>query len=114
MKILKKVNLVLLVLLSITSGTAKVMQMPQEVKFFGDAGFSDTSIILFGVMHLVGGILLVLQNTRKLGAVTMVVTFGISTIIIFTSGKLAFGFFSILPILMAGIIIKEKNTQQIG
>jgi len=103
METLKTVNLVLLILLSITAGV--VMQMPEDMKFFQDAGFSGTLIILFGVAHLTGGILLIFQKMRKLGAIIMVVTFCISTIIIFISGKIAFGFFSILPILMAGIVI---------
>ena len=103
METLKTVNLVLLILLSLAEGM--VMQMPEDMKFFQDAGFSDTLIILFGVAHLTGGILLILPKMRKLGALIMVVTFCISTIIIFISGTIAFGFFSILPILMAGIVI---------
>ena len=103
METLKTVNLVLLILLSITAGM--VMQMPEDMKFFQDAGFSDTLIIFFGAAHLTGGILLVFPEMRKLGAIIMVVTFCILTIIIFISGKIAFGFFSILPILIAGIVI---------
>lgn len=106
MKILKKVNLVLLTLLSVTSGIAKIMQLPQEIQFFGDAGFGETPVILFGVAQLAGGVLLVFQKVRELGAIIVAVTFCISTVLIFKDGKIAFGFISILPILMLGIVIK--------
>lgn len=62
MKILKLINLVLLILLSLASGVAKVMLTPQEVKFFGDAGFSDTLILLFGAAQLLGGFFSSCQN----------------------------------------------------
>lgn len=108
MKILKRVVLVVLILLGITAGAAKIMQMPQEMEFFQDAGFSETQIILFSVAQLAAGILLVFQKMRMSGAIIMAVTLGISTVLIFVSGKIAFGFFSVLPILMAGIIIKDS------
>ncbi len=106
MKIFKIIILVLLILLGISSGTAKIMLIPGEMEFFQGAGFSKTLIVLFGITQLIGGILLVFKKVRKQGAIIIAITFCISTVFIFLSGKIAFGFFSILPILLAGIIVK--------
>ena len=110
MKVLRIVNLVLLVLLSVTSGITKVIQMPEELKFFRDVGFSSTILVMFGVAQLVGGVLLISPKMRKLGAIIVGVTFGISTILIFKSGNAAFGLFSILPILMCAFAFMSNEA----
>ncbi|MDH3646497.1 MAG: hypothetical protein OER80_06970 [Gammaproteobacteria bacterium] len=109
MKILRRVILVLLILLGIASGISKIMQTPQEMEFFqGVMGFSANTIVLFGVAQLAGAALLVFQKTRIVGALILAMTLLISTIIIFMAGKIGFGFFSILPILMAGVVINDS------
>ena len=105
------VNLVLLTLLSATSGIAKIMLLPQEVEFFGSAGFTQTSLMLFGVAQLTGGIFLIFNRMRVAGAAIMTVTFVASTILIFMDGKIAFGIFSLLPALMAVLVIRTTPAR---
>ncbi|MBL4661056.1 MAG: hypothetical protein JKY19_11930 [Alcanivoracaceae bacterium] len=109
MKIANTIILVLLTLLGISAGVAKLMQMPQEVEFLNNAGLNNTAIILFGVLQVVGGILLIFTKTRKIGALITAIAFAISTVIIFMAGNLAFGFISILPILLAAFVYHRTN-----
>ena len=105
---LKIIILVALIGLGIISGIAKVSLMPEEMEFFTRAGLNQTSIILIGITQLIGSIAIFLKKARKIGAFILAVTFGISTLMIFLSGKIVFGFISLLPILMTYFIIKEK------
>ncbi|MBL4619215.1 MAG: DoxX family protein [Marinicaulis sp.] len=117
MKKLLLANLVVLILLGLSAGAAKIMQAPQELKFFQDAGLSANLLIIFGVLQVAGGILLVFARTRKPGAVLLAATLGASAIMIFMNGMIAFGLFSLLPILMAGIVIIKpigKNISTAG
>lgn len=109
MKIFKIIILILLVGLGVSSGLAKIMLIPGEMDFFKGVGFSQTLLILFGIIQLIGGILLILKKMRKIGASVIAITFFASTILIFLSGKIVFGFFSILPILLAVVIIKDRT-----
>lgn len=109
MKILRIANLVVLVLLSISSGISKIILLPQEVEFFGGAGYSNTLIIMYGAAQLAGAVLLIFRKARIAGAATMAVTFAISTIVIFANGNVVFGLVSILPILMAGFILTSAR-----
>lgn len=67
MDIIKRVNWILLILLGISSGIAKLMLPPNEVEFFGAAGFSDALILVFGACHIAGGLLLIYRPLKKLG-----------------------------------------------
>ena len=110
MKLLKTVNLILVILLGLSYGISKFMQIPQEMEFFQDEmGYSANTIILFGVAQLAAGILLVFGKTRTIGAIILATTFCISALIVFMAGKIGFGFFSILPVVMAGIVIRETT-----
>lgn len=110
MKIFKIIILTLLVGLGISSGVAKIMLIPGEMSFFKGVGFSESFLVLFGITQLIGSILLVFKKLKKIGAFILAITFCISTICIFLNGTIGFGFFSILPILMAGFIIYDKNV----
>jgi len=112
MKIFKTINLVLLILLGLSSGVSKIIQLPQEMEFFhGEMGFGASAIVLFGLVQLAAGILLVFGSTRTMGAAILALTFLISTVVIFMAGKIGFGVFSILPIVMAGFVIKGITGQ---
>ena len=112
MNLLKTVNLVFLILLGLSSGISKIMQLQQDMEFFpGEMGFGVNTIILFGVAQLAAGTLLLFGTTRTIGAVILAATLCISTIIIFMAGKIVFGFFSILPIVMVGIVIKKTTSK---
>ena len=106
---LKVIILVVLIGLGMISGTAKILLMPEEVEFFTRVGLNETLIILIGITQLIGSIVIFFKKPRKIGAFILAVTFGISTFMIFLSGKIVFGFISFLPILMTYFIIKEKE-----
>jgi hypothetical protein len=107
MKIVTILLVALIALLSIAAGAAKVMQTPQEMEFLRGLGLSSPLIVVFGLIQIAGGILLVPPKTRMSGAVLATAALVVSTILIFVSGNIAFGLFSLLPIAMAGGIIYQ-------
>jgi hypothetical protein len=115
MKIFQKINIVLVTVLSLASGVAKLMQLPDEVKFFQDtfqdAGLSLNLMLILGVAQLVGGILLIFEKVRIPGVVLVAVSFFMSSMMIFNSGNIQFGVFSLLPVLMALLIAIKANGQ---
>lgn len=90
-----------LVLLSISTGLTKLVRMPAEMELFAGAGFSDEVTIGFGVVQLLGGLLLLRTATRRIGAVTMAMTFSIATVVVFINGMIPFGVASLLFIAAA-------------
>ena len=109
MKIASVLIIAIVALLSIAAGIAKVMQTPQEMEFLQAAGLSPALIVAFGLIQLLGGLLLVTQKTRMVGAVIAASAFVVSTILIFIGDNFAFGLFSILPIAFAGTIIYQSQ-----
>jgi len=97
--------------LSVNSGIAKIMPMPPEVNIFGDAGFNETSLILFGIAQLAGGVLLIIRRMRVSGAVIVAVTFVASTVLIFMDARFAVAKFSLLPADMAILVIKTSPAR---
>lgn len=110
MKIAKTILLVLLILLSIATGVTKLIQMPEEMELFRGAGFPDILTIVFGVVQVAGGLLLIPKNYRHLGARVMLATFCIATVVVFINEMMAFGFSSMLFILMTVPFLKKQNT----
>ena len=80
MKILRRINLIVLVFLAITSGIAKIILMPQEIEFFGGIGFSNSMLIIFGASQIIGGLMMTLSKTRFVGAIIVAITFAISAV----------------------------------
>ena len=106
MKKLLMVNLVLVVLLSIAAAVPKLLRVPQEVAFFENVGLPGGAVLFFGLMQLAGGILLVFSRARLWGAGVVAIMFLASAIMVFLSGNTAFGLVSMLPVLMAGIVLR--------
>lgn len=96
-------------LLGLASAAAKVTKAPQELEFFGNAGLSETLVMVFGVIQLVSAILLFVPKTRKIGASVLALTFLFSTVLIFMSGNIQFAVFSLLPVVLLGFIVLEKT-----
>ncbi len=94
-------NRVLLTLLSIMTGMVKLARMEEEMVIFREIGFSDGMTIAFGVVQLVGGLMLVAPKTTRIGAWVMVPTFVFATGVLFANGMVAFGVVSVLFIAMA-------------
>jgi hypothetical protein len=112
---LKTLIWILLALLGVAAGVAKMLQAPQEMAFFHDQlGFNAEAIMAFGLLQLVAGIMLVFTKTRLVGAALLGVTLLLSSIVIFMAGQIGFGVVSLLPVLMADLVvwfeIKAKKT----
>lgn len=108
MKILSYLIITIVALLSIAAGLAKVMQTPQEMEFLQGAGLSPGLIIVFGLVQILGGLLLIPRKTRRVGAVIAASAFVASTALILMGGNLAFGLISLLPIALAGIVVYQS------
>ena len=109
MKILNIVLIIVIVLLSIAAGIAKVMEAPQEVEFLQSFGFSRMLIMVYGVVQIIGGVLLAFLKTIKLGAIITILAFLLSSVLIFISGNLIFGLVSLLPVLLTCVIFWQSN-----
>ncbi len=89
-------NRVALTLLSILTGVVKLVQMEEEMVIFRAAGFPDWATVAFGLVQLVGGLLLLPNRTHPIGALVMIPTFLIATGVLFVNGLVPFGLFSLL------------------
>jgi hypothetical protein len=108
LKIINILLLTIVVLLSVAAGAAKVMQAPQEMEFLQGFGFSPALIVLFGVVQIIGGILLIPPKTRLPGVILAGLALILSTALIFIGGDMKFGLFSIIPIALIGVIAKSE------
>jgi hypothetical protein len=107
---LKTVNIIIIAaiaLLSIAAGLAKVMQSPQEIEFLQGLGLSAFLIIIFGLVQIVGGVLIAPNRTRMPGAILVTLGFVVSTVLIFMGGNVTFGLISLIPAALAGMIIYQ-------
>ena len=55
-------------LLSIAAGVAKVTLVPEEIEFLQQFGFNDLFSICFGILQVLGGLLLLVPVTRLYGS----------------------------------------------
>jgi len=107
MKSVLLVVLALLILLSLASGGAKIALLPQEVAFFGGAGFSDTALRIYGSFQLIAGLLLIATKTRLYGSILAALGFVLSTVVIMLGGDIVFGVVSLIPVVMAGFVFRQ-------
>ena len=107
MKIINLLIVVIIALLSIAAGLAKVMQTQQEMEFLQGLGLNSFLIVGFGLVQIIGGVLLVPKRTRMPGAILVALALVVSTALIFIGGNFAFGLFSIIPIALVGAIIYQ-------
>ena len=101
-----QINLLLLVLLSVSTGMVKIFQMPEEMALFAKMGFADWMTIAFGVLQAVLGLALIPHATRKLAATGLIATFIVATSALFVSGIVIFGVASLLFIAMAVLAMR--------
>jgi hypothetical protein len=106
-KIINLLIVAIIALLSIAAGLAKVMQTQQEMEFLQGLGLNSFLIVGFGLVQIIGGVLLVPKKTRMPGAILVALAFAVSTALIFMGGNFAFGLFSVIPIALAGVIIYQ-------
>jgi len=109
MSLLKKINLVLLILLGGAAGFAKVTQAPPEVAFFHGIGLGALVVIAFGILQLVSAVLLIFETRRYIGAILLCITFSLSVVMMLMTGQIGFALFSVIPVLMAGWVIYDNR-----
>ena len=107
MKIMNIVLVVVITLLSIAAGIAKVMAVPEEVQFLQSFGFSLSLITVYGACQILAGCLLILPKTRLVGSIITMVAFALSTTLIFLSGNFVFGLVSVVPIVLTAVIFMK-------
>jgi len=112
MKIFFRVILIILVFLAVSSGITKIMLMAQDVEFFGKYGFSNSMLIAFGISQIIGGILLVFQKTRFIGAIVVAITFLISAVLLIMDKNIPFTIFTLIALCMLGLIMKQSISSQ--
>ena len=108
MKIVYAIVLILLVLLAISSGVAKITLMQQDVDFFGKYGFSNPMLIAFGATQLIGGVLLSFRNTRFSGATIVAITFFISLLLLLLDGNIPVSIATLVMTLLLGAVMKQS------
>lgn len=114
MNILPKLNLVILVFLATSSGIAKIILMPQEVEFFGSYGFTNPILISYGVMSLIGALLLIANKTRLYGAIIVSIVFFISAVVLILDKNIPFTIFTFIALLMLGLVMKQSLKKNVN
>ena len=112
MKLARTVLAVILGLLSIAAGVAKVALVPEEATFLQSFGFTDALIIAFGLIQVLGGVLLAVPRTRAYGASICFVGFTVSAVLLLIDGKLAFGGVSLLPVALCAFIAYQSFSSR--
>ncbi len=108
MKYVSAIVLVILIFLAVSSGITKMVLMQQDVDFFGKFGFSDSALITFGLVQLIGGVLLVFKRTRFAGAGIVAITFVISLVLLIVDGNMPVSIATIVATLLLGVTMKQS------
>lgn len=108
MKAVSVIILVILILLAVSSGITKILLMQQDVEFFGKYGFSNPILVTFGLIQLIGGLLLVFSRTRFVGAVVVAITFLVSLVVILMEGNIPVGITTVIATLLLGVVMKQS------
>ncbi len=111
MKIVSTIILVVLIFLAVSSGITKIMLMQQDVDFFGKYGFSNSALIAYGAIQLIGGLLMALPKTRFAGAAIVAVTFLVSLVILLMEGNIPVSIVTVIATALLGVVMKQSwNT----
>ena len=110
MKIAVTVVAVLIGLLSLAAGGAKIALVPQEVVFLSQFGFVKGHTVSFGVVQVVGGLLMLIPKTRLIGALIAAAGFALSVALLMAAGNMAFAGVSLMPVLLAGFVAYQAMS----
>jgi len=109
MKIFSTIILVILIFLAVSSGVTKVTLMQQDVEFFGKYGFSNPVLIAYGLVQLVGGVLMAFKKTRFVGAGIVATTFLISLAVLLMEGDIPVSIVTIIATMFLGMIMNQNR-----
>ena len=104
MKIAVTILAVLIGVLSIAAGAAKIALVPEEAEFLGQFGFTNALTIAFGVVQALGALLLFIPGTRFYGSLIAAAGFALSVFLILASGNATFAGVSLVPVILAGFV----------
>ena len=110
MKIAVTIVAVLIGLLSLAAGAAKIALVPQEVVFLSQFGFVKGHTVSFGVVQAVAGLLMLISKTRVLGALIAAAGFALSVALLLTVGNTVFAGVSLVPVLLAGMVAYQDMS----
>jgi len=108
MKVAYTIILVILTFLAISSGITKVLLMQRDVDFFGQYGFSNTILIIYGTAQLIGGFLLPFSKTRFVGAAIVAITFLVSLVVLVMDGNIPVSIITVVMTLLLGVVMKQS------
>ncbi len=113
MKHAKTIVLILLIILAIAAGAAKVMKMPQELEFFGNAvGMNAMGVVILGALQLLSALLLLFVKTRLPGALLLDLTLIFSTAVLFIAGDIPKALMSLVPVILNSMLIFDLLVQR--
>jgi len=101
MKLLLKINLILLIILGLATGVFKILLQEADVELFKVLGMNAALTTILGVLQVLGAVLLMSLRTRKYGALLLMATFVLASMAVFMNGMMVFGAVSLLFIVMA-------------
>lgn len=108
MKIAFTIVLMLLTVLAVSSGIAKLMLIQQDVDFFGRYGFSNAGLMAFGTAQLIGGVLMPFKQSRFVGAAVVAITFLVSLVLLLIDGNISVSLATLLMTLLLGVVMKQS------
>ena len=112
MKVPQIVILAVLVFLAVFSGVTKIMLMPQDVVFFGEYGFTNPLLVIFGAVQLIGGLMMMFVQTRVIGASAVAITFVISVVVLVLAGSVGPTIATLLALVFLGLMIRRTLAAQ--
>jgi hypothetical protein len=104
-----RINRGLLIVLGVATGAVKLAQMPDEMRIFLAAGFGTGLIMAFGVVQILGALLVIPDQTQRIGAGVLAVSFIVATGVLFANSMVPFGVVSVLFIGMAGWVAAKPR-----
>ena len=110
MKIIVNLVLVMLIFLALAAGMSKILLLPREVEFFATYEITPWMIKSFGVLQVVGGLLMAGFRTRVIGALLVALTFLISAILLFVAGDYPLAAVTTLCVFLLIAIIKITKS----
>ena len=108
MKAVSMIIVAVLVLLAVSSGTAKVLLMQQDVVFFGKYGFTNPVLIAFGSAQILAGLLMIVKRTRFAGAAIVAFTFLVSLALLVMDGNVPVSMITAVATLLLVLVMRQS------
>lgn len=98
-------------LLSIAAGAAKIALLPDEAAFLGRMGLSSAAIIAFGAFQAIAGLLMLLPSQRRKGAAAVAAGFALSALLLLLDENSAMAVISLVPLSLALFIASHTPAR---